>query len=128
MNYLKTAGALLAISFASISSAQNYEFVGTDKSIETELCVGAGSDDTQALKQTLRKMNFKERRKSINTIICNNISPAKFAFKYGANNTFKYLNKRSYGDARVRSSVTISDVAKLKSNDKPVVIYVSTPK
>lgn len=125
MNYFKAVGAILAIAFAGLSNAQHYQFVGTDQSMETKLCVNAGNNDAKELRATLRKMGVRVKRKSINNVLCNDVSPAKFAFKYGALETFEYLNKRSYGKAKVKPSVTISDVVKAKSA-KPVMVYVTS--
>ena len=63
-----------------------------------------------------------------NTFRCNDVSPAKFAFKYGANDTFEYLNRYSHYRNKVMPNVTISDVAQHKadSNAEPIVIYVAS--
>lgn len=115
--------AIVAGSYAPASFAQQYKFVGTDSSPETRLCVNAGNNDIHGLKSTLRKMGINNRRSNINMIRCNDLAPSKFAYKYQAGNTFKFLNKYSVGKNRVNASVTISDVA--KTDKEPKIIYVS---
>ncbi|WP_448553701.1 DUF3718 domain-containing protein [Thalassotalea montiporae] len=115
--------AIVAGSYAPASFAQTYKFVATDGSHETRLCVRTGNNDVKGVKSTLRKMGIHDRKVNINTIRCNDLAPAKFAYKYQADNTFNFLNKYSIGKNKVNASVTIRDVA--KTNQEPKIIYVS---
>lgn len=131
MNYLKIASVILTVSFASSTTAQTYKFVALDNSMETKFCVNAGNNDLKALKMSLHSLgSHTDRRFNINSISCNDISAAKFAFKYNAGDTMKYLNKYSYRKNRAQTSVTITDVAKanIDDNSTPIIVYVSTPK
>ncbi|NMP30402.1 DUF3718 domain-containing protein [Thalassotalea sp. M1531] len=124
MNLIKLVSFSAGLIFASTSMAQQYQFVAMDNSLETKLCVKAGNDDAKGVKRVIRQLGVKERRQHINNIACNDMSAAKFAFKYQATNTFEYLNRLSYGVNKVNPSVTIKDVA--NKTAKPKVIYVST--
>jgi hypothetical protein len=127
MNYLPLAGAALALAFSSQISAQNYQFFAADKSPETQFCVNVGNNDVDTMRQKLRKIGTDEAmRRNVNIVTCNGMSPAQFAHKYKAGDTFKYLNIRSSPSKRVQQSVTISDIAKVDSNDEPILVYVST--
>ena len=123
---LISAAASLAtgVLFTTTSYAQQYHFVATDKQIETQFCVNAGNNDAQAMKRSLRVMGIHQRKMHINNIRCNDLSPAKFTHKYGAANTFRYLNQLSLGRNKVKASVTIRDVA--KTNTPPITIHVTS--
>tara|TARA_Y100000034_G_C6877527_1_gene401564 strand:+ start:798 stop:1268 length:471 start_codon:yes stop_codon:yes gene_type:complete len=128
MKKLKLIGLILGLSFAGASSAQSYEFVAADNKVETQFCVHAGNNNASKMKSLLRQMDIRKRKANINAIQCNDISAAKFAYKYGAADTFNYLNTLSFGRNKVRTSVSIRDVAKLnKDKDlKPIVVEVSS--
>ena len=115
--------AIVAGSYAPASFAQQYKFVATDSSQETSFCVRAGNNNITGVRNSLRKMGILDRRTHINTIRCNDLSPAKFAYKYKADKAFNFLNKYSVGDNKVNASVTIRDVA--KADQEPKIIYVS---
>ncbi|KFZ37076.1 hypothetical protein HR45_12625 [Shewanella mangrovi] len=128
MTCFKIAGLALALSFSSLANANTYQFVGTDNTPETKFCVSVGNNDIGQMKSKLLMMGkgLSDVRRNINTINCNDLSAAKFAFKYQAHDTFKYLNERSMGKNRVRPTVTIRDIAKVdKATDTPIVVYVS---
>lgn len=115
--------AIVAGSYAPASFAQQYKFVATDNSNETRFCVKAGNNDVKGVKSLLRKMGIHDRKVNINTIRCNDVSPAKFAYTYHADSSFNFLNKYSIGRNKVNPSVTIRDVA--KADQTPQIIYVS---
>ena len=127
MKLLLSSALLATLFISSTSNAQQYQFIATDNSLLTKFCVHSGANDAKKLKATLRRLGVHERKANINTIRCNDESPAQFAYKYGAIDTFNFLNQYSFGKNKVRPSVTISDVAKLTpiGNQKPVVIEVS---
>ncbi|MFD2165401.1 DUF3718 domain-containing protein [Thalassotalea euphylliae] len=119
---------LIAVGLTCVYStnalASQYKFVAMDSSHETKLCIHAGANQAKKMKVTLRRMGIHERKANINSIRCNDVSPAKFAHEFGANETFNYLNKLSFGKNKVKSSVTIKDVA--QNQPKPAkVVYVS---
>ena len=128
MKKFKLIGIVLGLTFAGASNAQSYEFVATDNKVETKFCVHAGNNDASKVKSLLRQMDIRKRKENINAIQCNDMSVAKFAYKYGAADTFSYLNTLSFGSNKVRTSVSIRDVARLNedSNIKPIVVEVSS--
>ena len=123
MNKLTLTLATTALLFSTNVLSQKYTFVGTDNSISTQLCVHAGMNDKSAFKKTLRNIHSINKYRVINNFTCNDQSLAKFAYRYGADDTFNYINRYSYTKNKVVPSVTIRDVAK---SDKPITIYVST--
>lgn len=128
MNILKLTIALVIILFSYNVNATNYKFVGMDKSIETKMCVQAASNDTKALKVTMR-FSVDSKPFIANSITCNDMVMVKFANKYGAVDTTKYLNKYTRKINRVpQTKVTISDLASVENieNDRTKIIYVGT--
>ncbi|NVK54329.1 MAG: DUF3718 domain-containing protein [Alteromonadaceae bacterium] len=126
MKYLKLAGAALALSFTSQISAQEFQFTAEDKSPETQFCVSVGNNNVESMKGQLFRMGLGDAlRRNINTLTCNGLPLAQFAFKYQAEDTFRYLNNRSSPLNRVKSSVTINDIAMTGTNAEPKVIRVS---
>ena len=127
MNYFKLAGVIAALSVSSQIKAQDYQFVAADNSPETKLCVSAVNNDLDSVKGRLFRMGMGEAvRRNINRITCNDMSVAKFAHKYRAEDTFVYLNNRSALGNRAKPSVTINDIASTESTDKPIIVYVSS--
>ncbi len=126
MKFLKIAGMALALSFTSQISAQDYQFTAIDKSLETQFCVSIGNNDVESMKGELFRMGLGDAlRRNINTLTCNGLPLAQFAFKYQAEDTFKYLNTRSSPTNRVKSTVTINDIAMNQKHSEPKVIRVS---
>lgn len=126
MNYLKLASAILAVSFTSQISAQNYQFIAADKSPETQFCVNVANNDIDTMRGELLRMGLGDAIiRNINTLTCNGLPAAKFAYKYNAADTFKYLNNRSSPSNSVKPSVTISDLAKSEASEQPITVYVS---
>lgn len=112
-----------AISFSSV--AENYKFEAADSTLATQLCVQAGNNNKSGIKSVMRKMyGSSSSAYAINTIRCNNLSIAKFSFKYGAKNTFKYLNVRSFGENKVIPTTSITDVALLPNDENKALTTV----
>lgn len=113
-----------------IAHAGQFKFQATDNSVATKMCIFAVENNRAKLKATIRKMGADKRKYAVNEIRCNNLSPAKFAFKYHAFDTLEFLNRHSYRANKVEHSITIHDVAKLSNSDatpeKPITIQVST--
>lgn len=128
MNYLKIAGVMFAASLTSQVSAETYQFVAENNSAETKLCVSIANNDLDTMRYKLFMMGQGEQvRRNINTLKCNDLSLAKFAYKYNAATTFTYLNERSAPVNRATTKVTINDISKTDKADKPILVYVSAP-
>lgn len=126
MNYFKLAGVIAALSLSAQVTAQDYQFVAADNTPETKLCVSAVNNDLDTMKGRLFRMGMGDAvRKNINRITCNDMSVAKFAHKYQAQDTFVYLNNRSAYSNKAKPSVTINDLAHTETSGQPVVVYVS---
>ncbi|QUN04442.1 DUF3718 domain-containing protein [Shewanella yunxiaonensis] len=127
MNSFKIAGLILAVTFTSAISAKTYQFIGTDNTPETQFCVSVGNNDLGEMKSKLMRLGLSDFRRNINSLTCNDLSAAKFADKYQAYNTFRYLNMRSSGKNRVKPTVTIRDISRAENtNDTSIeVVYVS---
>jgi hypothetical protein len=129
MNILKAILTLLAILLASNASATQYKFIGTSNHLETKICVSAGNNDLKKLKGLIY-VSHEGSRSIANTIVCNNLVMAHFAHKYGADETFEYLNQRTKGKNKIReNTVTIQDLARINDvNEEVITIYVTTRK
>jgi hypothetical protein len=124
--YKLTIAAMLCSSFLALPShATNYKFVALDNSSETKLCIAAGSNDTKSMRKTMRH-NKEHIRQVANTVECNNMAIAHFAYRYDADKTFKVLDRASSRKIRKNTPhVIIRDLsAKVRHDDKPVIIYV----
>ncbi len=106
MKYCTCLSFIAALSVSATSFAQQYQFIAMDNSRETQLCVNVGNNNVPDVKKVLRSLGYNQRL-NINTIACNDLSLARFAFKYDASDTFKYVNRYSYGHNRVKTIVTI---------------------
>ena len=128
----------LAVVFVLLSfnaNATKYEFIATDSSIETKMCVVAGSNNKDGLKNALRlnmgSSAINSKRFAVNYITCNDMVMAHFAHKYNALDTFLYLNHfTSKKDKIPTTSVEIKDIAAVLNhkNEDTKIIYVSSAK
>ncbi|NMP17075.1 MULTISPECIES: DUF3718 domain-containing protein [unclassified Thalassotalea] len=118
---LLTSIAALGIMVSGSAAAEQAEFVGTDNSPETKLCLAAAKNDKAALRHQIRQINnWRGIRPSyvIDNIACNDMDMPSFAYQYGADKTFDYLNRVSRKP--IDTQVQIEDLAKLSGT-----IYVS---
>ena len=128
MKYLQLT--LVAVSFSIITSAQalTYKFVANDNSVETQLCVLAGSNEKSKLKQVM--INYsKSNRYIANSVRCNDMVISSFASRYEADDAANYLNKYTLPKNKdVETKVTIQDIAALPMDynlpDKVITVYV----
>ena len=119
-NNLRLCGVLLGLATLNASATQ-YVFVAEDASIETKLCVNAGSDNRPALRHDLG-IYHRNIRYTANTVSCNGKSMAQFAHQYGAQSTYALLERFTYSKNKVRPTVTITDMAKVSGGD---IVYIS---
>jgi len=71
---------LLSVSALSLSvSAQNVQFVNIDNSVETEICIAAGTSKS-ALKSKVKELNFGPAK--IESFRCNGLTVEKFGKTY----------------------------------------------
>lgn len=128
MNILTSSITAICLFATTGVFAQQYQFVATDNSIETKLCIKVGENDKQGVRSIVRRMNEGKVRKVANAFQCNGMSLAKFAYKYEAPITFDYLNRVSLKKNRVNPTVTIQDVAKWNKDTTkaPIIIHVSS--
>lgn len=127
MNMLKAILTLLAILLAFNVSATKYKFVGTNNSLDTRICVSAGNNNLYKLKKLIR-VSREGAPMIANTLLCNNLIIAHFSHKYGADETFKFLNRRTENKDKIRkNTVTIRDIARVNDvNEEVIIIYVGT--
>ena len=118
--------ALLSMACATLS-AQQYRFVAGDNSIETKVCVLLGSNEIAKLKTTIRIKQLNKHHIA-NSYRCNDLALSKFAYKYHAADTFKYINRFSHHNNKVIPSVNITDIAMLRADENaaPITVYVKT--
>ncbi|MBA6390896.1 DUF3718 domain-containing protein [Colwellia sp. BRX10-3] len=133
MKTLTLAVVFVLLSFNS--NATKYEFIATDSSIETKMCVFAGSNNKDGLKNALRLSSrssaINSKRFAVNSITCNDMVMAHFAHKYDALDTFSYLNHfTSKKDKIPTTSVEIKDIAAVfnRKNEDTKIIYVGSAK
>ena len=128
-----TLAVVFVLSFNA--NATKYEFIATDSSIETKMCVFAGSNNKDGLKNALRfnpgRSAINSKRVAVNSITCNDMVMAHFAHKYNALDTFSYLNRfTSKKDKIPTTSVEIKDIAAVfnHKNEDTKIIYVGSAK
>jgi hypothetical protein len=125
MKNLMLTLVLTGCTFASY--AQEYRFVAKDSSLASQLCVQAANNEKIGVKHVMRMLyGDSSSALAVNTVRCNDLSLAMFSFKYGATDTFKYLNRMSYNENKVIPSTHIKDIV-LQPNDEtkaPVTVYV----
>jgi hypothetical protein len=116
--------------------AVQYKFVAMDNSIDTKICVLAGSNEVKALKKVLIRLSrvsaggvLRGKRYIVNGIHCNEQILANFSKKYQANLTYSYLKK--YTDKRYlnqETEVIIRDIADIsndnRTEDKVILVHV----
>jgi hypothetical protein len=130
---LTTVVVIGLLSFSA--NATQYKFIATDKSVETKICVLAGSNDKFGLKRVFRQ----NRRGSVaidsrfyaNHITCNDMVMAHFAYKYDALDTFAYLNGLTNREDKIpNTNVEIKDIVAVSNltNEKTKIIYVGSAK
>ena len=117
------------------ANTTNYQFIATDTSIETKICVHAGSNNKLELKNALRQSTrgtaIVNKKFSVNNITCNDMVMAHFAHKYDALDTFAYLNVLTNKKDRIYpTSVEIKDIAAVlnSKNEETIIIYVGSVK
>ncbi|MBA6231599.1 MULTISPECIES: DUF3718 domain-containing protein [unclassified Colwellia] len=127
--------AVVFVLLAFNSNATKYEFIATDSSIETKMCVFAGNNNKDGLKKALRlrmmSSAINSKRFTINSTTCNDMAMAHFAYKYDALDTFSYLNHfTSKKDKIPTTSVEIKDIAAVfnRKNEDTKIIYVGLAK
>ncbi|QYJ87794.1 DUF3718 domain-containing protein [Shewanella mesophila] len=105
-----TAGTLLMLSPSL--AAVTYQFVAVDKSVETQICVAAGNDERALLRSKIGNYSHNVRL-STNLINCNGMSITQFSYKYGALQSYDYLNRFTALKNRVqhKPSVTIKELS-----------------
>ncbi|ASJ96733.1 MULTISPECIES: DUF3718 domain-containing protein [Shewanella] len=125
---MKARGLLfVALTFsASFAYGANYQFVAEDNSLETKICIAAGSDNQASLKRKL--VNYEHNmRYGVNTISCNGMSLAQFSHRYEALQTYAFLSRHSSLANKVKTRVSITDLARhqVPEEGAPVMVMVS---
>ncbi|PKG82897.1 hypothetical protein CXF85_12255 [Colwellia sp. 75C3] len=118
----------VALSIACVNvNAQQYRFVANDNTLETKVCVLVGSNNLSKLKNIIWRFDINKKRLA-NVYLCNDLGLAKFAHKYNASETFKFINHFSNRKNKVETNVTISDIAMLAPETKlaPITVYVTS--
>ena len=112
--------------------AVQYKFVAMDSSIDTKMCMLAGSNEIKALKKTLIRESrglSSVKRSIANDLYCNDTHIAEFSKKYQANLTYEYLKKYTYKkNLSKETQVIIKDIAQQSDGDKLeekiIIVYV----
>lgn len=135
MKKLSVISVLVILLLPLNANATKYKFIASDNSIETKVCVLAGSNNKsgliKALRQSANNSVVINKRSFANNVNCNDMVMAHFAHKYEALDTFGYLNILTNGKNRITpTSVEIKDIAAIsnRKNEKIKVIYVSSTK
>jgi len=126
MKTLLLTSTLIATSlgFSAPSQAGNVHFVATDSRVETQVCLHTAANNVKALKTAIKKQNDVTSSHLINNLQCNDMSLVKFAYKYQADATFNYLNRRMDRSNKLTPTVSIKDV--YANNQAPAkTIYVT---
>ena len=126
MNLCKLTTSLIFIILSVSATATKYEFITENNRIETQMCLLIGSNDRSGLVRTLKANSYNSRR-IFNSVTCNDMSMAHFAYKYDANLTFSYINRLSNSKNRMElPSVTIRDLSAgvRQDNESTQVIFI----
>ncbi|MCE9686475.1 DUF3718 domain-containing protein [Shewanella sp. AS16] len=119
---------LLLSGWAIDTQAENYVFVAANHKPETKICVSAGSNQQPKLRLQMNAYS-PLLRFTTNNIICNDMSLTQFAYRYGAMDSYAYLNRYTRSYNKVKERVTIHDIAAVpghKADDNETVfVYVS---
>ena len=131
MSILTSAVVIVLLSLNA--DATKYEFIAKDSSVETKICVLAGSNNKSELRQLIRKNKNESShfssRAIANNVTCNDMVMAHFAHKYDALDTFKYLNNFTKGENKIpTTSIEIQDITAVSNNknEETKIIYVSS--
>lgn len=123
----KLISTLVITGCAFTCHAKDYKFIANNSSLATQLCIEAANNNKSGVKHVM-KMLYGDRTSvlGVNTLRCNDLSLARFSYKYEAIDTFKYLNRISYKENRVETQTYIRDVALLPSDkvNGPSTVYV----
>jgi len=125
-NLTRLTAVLSLVFLSTTGNAAKYEFIATDQSIGSQLCVLAGNNNRGKLVRTMKDGGYNIRQ-VVNTMTCNDMGMAHFAHKYDAGETFSYLNSLSNSKNRIETpSVTIRDITAAVNHQKsaPRIIYV----
>ncbi|GLX83526.1 DUF3718 domain-containing protein [Thalassotalea eurytherma] len=123
-NYTAIIASLIFVS--TTVSAGNIKFVATDQTPETHICLNAVTNNLASLKTQIRRYSDYGSSHTINSLRCNDLSLAKFAYIYQAQDTYKYLNRRTYRESRVYPNITINDLVARNSQDEKVIYVASS--
>ena len=109
---------------STIAKAENIKFIAADQSDETRICLYAVTNKLASLKNQIRRNSDYGSSHTINSLRCNDLSLAKFAYIYQAQDTYKYLNRRTNREHRVYPSITINDMV-VRNNLSDKTIYIA---
>ena len=129
MNIRQIIATLVLTNIALFATAQDstkYVFKGTDNSLDTRLCVAAGSNNLRSLKKASRRdvYGIKDITRHLK---CNDLDITNFAATYDAYDTTSYLSKMAPKKYKVDlDQVQITDLARNSSPQKIKIIYVSS--
>ncbi|PKI17207.1 DUF3718 domain-containing protein [Colwellia sp. 12G3] len=132
LNLILAVVVFVLLSFSA--NATKYKFIAEDRSIETKICVFAGSNNKLGLKHALRQSTgsaITNNRFSVNNITCNDMVMAHFAHKYDAFDTYSYLNRLTNSKNKIpTTSIEIKDVSAVFNlkNEETKIIYVGSAK
>ncbi|TRX55193.1 DUF3718 domain-containing protein [Thalassomonas sp. M1454] len=116
-----TSSLIALLSFPAFTAGQHtYKFEAGDSSLATELCVAAVSNDLVTTKRKIRSIGLMDSVSSMSKvkhatlkISCNNMNMTAFTAKYGASDTFDYLNRKGASQYRINEQeVKIIDLAR----------------
>ena len=127
---LLVSTSLTSVSFAGSMTDENankFNFIANDNKRITKACVAAATDQTKVMRDNLRRESRNRSvlsfRTFVNLIKCNDEYIGNFARKYGAQNTFSYLDKYTNLKNRKRQPIiTIKKLSYKKENTKTVLI------
>ncbi|AZZ98370.1 DUF3718 domain-containing protein [Pseudoalteromonas sp. R3] len=106
---------LLATSLSA--NAGGVEFVGTDNSIATQLCIAVGANHRLTLLNELNAHHIS-RKVVTDKLTCNDLSVAQFAKKFNLHKSAQLLNIDSTTDTSIR------DIA-MSEQHKTIAVYGS---
>ncbi|TMP30265.1 hypothetical protein CWB99_02585 [Pseudoalteromonas rubra] len=106
---------LLATSISA--NAGGVEFVGTDNSVATQLCIAVGANHRLTLRKELEEHHIS-RQIVTDKLTCNDLSVSQFTKKFGLHKSAQLLNIDTNTDTSIR------DIA-MSEQQKTIAVYGS---
>jgi len=132
MKILKPACFLIAATLSYSASAGDFNFVTTDDTRATKLCLSAAENDTKKIRKLAASIRRNTQNDNVKLRVvarsqnCNDMNIVHFASKYGAEDSVKLLARHLTPSVAVKEELAQNlKKAKQLSGSKTVVVHGS---